>query len=76
MTDDKVLRAMQRLPLATQILLELHYIHGLSLAELADMDECPIAVIRLRLHLGRQALRELLAGTGLDITDELEDGEA
>ena len=58
----QLLEAMTRLPVDTQMLLELHYREDLDIAELARVFEAPAATIRTRLHRGRRALRDLLAG--------------
>jgi RNA polymerase sigma-70 factor (ECF subfamily) len=61
----QLLEAMTRLPVDTQMLLELHYREDLDIAELARVFEAPAATIRTRLHRGRRALRDLLAGSAV-----------
>lgn len=56
--------ALQRLPLADQLLLELRYEHELSYAELADAVDIPLGTVKSRLHHAGRRLRELLQDEG------------
>ena len=58
--DQHLLLALQQLPLASQVLLELHYWEGLSTAELADVLEIPRGTVKTRLMRARERLREQL----------------
>lgn len=59
-----VLDALQRIPMAFQVVLELHYWEGLSVAELADVIDIPQGTVKSRLARGREHLRQFLpAGT-------------
>lgn len=52
--------AMQRLPLETQMMLELHYWQGLSIAEVARVVERPPNTVKTRMFRARQRIaREL-----------------
>ncbi len=58
-----LLRALRRLPLPLQILLELSYFEGMTDRQLAELEQLPIGTIKSRLRKGRQlldaAMREL-----------------
>lgn len=56
----RLLEALQALPVAQQTLLELHYWEELDIGELAAIFEAPAATVRSRLHRARQALRARL----------------
>ena len=56
-----LLRALRRIPLDLQVLLELYYWEDLTSAELADILEIPHGTVRSRLRRGKQELREALA---------------
>lgn len=58
--DQHLLLALRRLPVALQILLELHYWEGLSTAELAQVLEIPQGTVKTRLFRARGLLREQL----------------
>jgi len=69
---ERLVAAMQRLPVEQQTLLELHYWSELGIGELADLDEAPDATIRSRLHRARTALRDLLdTRASLERVDDL-----
>lgn len=51
-----LLEALRRLPLDTQILLEMYYWEQLSVSQLAAVLEVAAGTIKSRLHRGRQAL--------------------
>ncbi len=59
--DRLLLHALQTLPLATQILLELHYWEGLTTAELAVVVDVPQGTVKTRLLKARQLLRDAMA---------------
>lgn len=52
----RMLLALQRLPVDTQVLLELRYFNALSTAELAAMYEVPAGTIKSRLSQARKLL--------------------
>lgn len=56
-----LLQGLRRVPLDTQILLELFYWENLSVAELAEVFEVPPGTVKSRLHRSRGQLREALA---------------
>ena len=68
---ERLVAAMQQLPVEQQTLLELHYWSELGIGELAEIFEAPDATIRSRLHRARAALRDLLEKSG-PATESLE----
>jgi len=54
---ERLLRCLHMLPVAQQMLLELHYWEGVTIAELAEIFESPEVTVRSRLHRARNALR-------------------
>jgi len=64
-----LLRALRTIPLALQIVLELHYWEKLSTAELAQIFEAPQGTIKSRLRRAREALTRRISelGTSADI---------
>jgi RNA polymerase sigma factor (sigma-70 family) len=58
----RLVEALRELPVAQQMLLELHYWENLGIAELAEVFEAEHATIRQRLHRARVALRERMEG--------------
>jgi len=54
----RLIDAMQQLPVSQQTLLELHYWENVSVAELAEIFDAEQPAIRQRLHRARVALRE------------------
>lgn len=62
--DEKLQLAWQRLKKEEQLLLTLHGIEGLSLAEIQEITELPIGTIKSRLHRSRVKLGRLLEGAG------------
>lgn len=56
-----LLRALRRLPLPTQIVLELRYWERLSDREIAEVLEVPIGTVKSRIAAGRTTLKDLLA---------------
>ncbi|MCH9684648.1 MAG: sigma-70 family RNA polymerase sigma factor [Deltaproteobacteria bacterium] len=58
--DRLLLLALRRLPVALQILLELHYWEGLTTADLAEALDIPRGTVKTRLFRARALLREQL----------------
>jgi RNA polymerase sigma-70 factor (ECF subfamily) len=58
---ERLRRALAELPVEQQLILELHYWHGLDAGALADVFELEPTAVRMRLSRARQALR-----TGLE----------
>ncbi len=56
----RVLAAMQRIPVALQLVLELHYWEGLDTAAIADVLDIPRGTVKTRLMRARERLRALL----------------
>lgn len=73
-----LLSALRRLPLETQLLIELYYWEGLGADQLAEVFEIAPATVRSRLHRARGTLREIIesfhrvAVSDLDKSDSLE----
>jgi RNA polymerase sigma factor (sigma-70 family) len=55
-----LLRALRRLPLVLQIVLELAYWEQLSGPEIAEVMEVPLGTVKSRILAGRAALRQLI----------------
>lgn len=62
--QQRVLDALQNLPLDLQITLELHYWEGMTVAEVAAVLEIPDGTIKSRLHRARDLLRAQLLARG------------
>lgn len=60
----RLIDALQQLPVEQQIVLELHYREELGIADLVEVFEVSSQVIRTRLHRARKALREKLETLG------------
>jgi len=58
--DQHLLHALRQLPIALQIVLELHYWEGMSTAELAQVLDIPQGTVKTRLFRARALLREHL----------------
>ena len=58
--EQRIQRALRRLPLAQQTLLECHYWHELDAAALAEIFGVPAGTIRVRLVRARNALRDAM----------------
>lgn len=57
-----IVRALQRIPLVYQVVLELHYWEGATVAEIAEIIAAPPGTIKTRLRKGRALLEvELVA---------------
>lgn len=64
-TEDKLLlEALQRLPLETQAMLELHYWEGLKIKDLATIFEMPASTVKTRMRKGRLALEGFIHELG------------
>ena len=68
----RLVEAMQQVPVDQQVLLELHYWEDMDIAQLAEVFEVPTATIRTRLHRARKALRERLDKAVPQAVDSLE----
>ena len=65
MTED-VHEILRRLPLHSRVVLDLYYLEGFGLAEIAQILETPEGTVKSRLHAARAQFRkrwELLGGT-------------
>lgn len=56
-----LLKALRRMPLRTQVLLELSYFEGLTDRELATLEEVPIGTLKSRLRKARADLEVVMA---------------
>jgi RNA polymerase sigma factor (sigma-70 family) len=56
-----VMEAIATLPDAQRVTVELHYVEGLKLWEIASLVDAPIGTIKARLHRARERLRRGLA---------------
>ena len=64
---DEVLRkALDGLPPAFRVIVQLVDVEGLSYQEAADALEIPVGTVMSRLHRARRRLRDALSGTHLD----------
>ena len=52
--------ATRALPEKQRRVIALRYYHGLSVAEIADVEGCPVGTVKSRLHHGHEKLREKL----------------
>jgi RNA polymerase sigma-70 factor (ECF subfamily) len=57
---DALTRAIANLPLQQRLVITLKHIRGLSLAEIADVQQCAIGTVKSNLHHAIHRLRELL----------------
>ena len=55
-----LVEGLQRLPVAMQIAIELHYWEGFSVAEIAEIVDVPPGTVKSRLHRGRELVREIM----------------
>jgi RNA polymerase sigma-70 factor (ECF subfamily) len=63
-----VYEALEKLEFKQRATLVLFYLHDLSLAEVAEIMDCPVGTVKSRLHYARENLRrELLADQRLPI---------
>ncbi len=56
-----LLRALRRLPIASQMIIELYYWEGLSTREIAEALELPLGTVTSRLKRGRERLERLIS---------------
>lgn len=56
--------AIEALPERYRLPVVLHHLHGLSLEEIAEITDLPVATLKTHLHRGRAALRDLLLPDG------------
>lgn len=57
---ERLVQAMQQLPVQQQMLLELYYWEDMDIASLAEIFDAPSPTIRTWLHRARNALRDLV----------------
>lgn len=62
----QIVGALQTLPEAQRVLIELAYFEGYTQSQLAERLGEPLGTIKTRLRLGIQKLRTILGGQGLD----------
>lgn len=61
---DRVRAALDALPETYRTAAVLRYVHGLDLAEIAEVTDVPIPTVKTHLHRARAALKRLLAPGG------------
>jgi len=61
--SESLTRALARLPRARRLLLDLHYVEGFGVAEMAEILGLPEGTVKSRLHTARQALRDWMERT-------------
>jgi RNA polymerase sigma-70 factor, ECF subfamily len=54
-------KALRSLPLAQRTVIVLHYIHDLSVDEIAEILDIPNGTVKSRLHYARKALKEAMS---------------
>jgi RNA polymerase sigma-70 factor, ECF subfamily len=64
--DEDLRRALDELPPAFRVLVQMVDVEDMTYQEAADALEIPIGTVMSRLHRARNRLRKALAGTGLD----------
>jgi RNA polymerase sigma-70 factor (ECF subfamily) len=52
--------AIDSLPFGQRVVIVLHYLNGMSLAEIAEVLDCPVGTVKSRLYHARQNLKEKL----------------
>ncbi|HWB81485.1 MAG TPA: RNA polymerase sigma factor [Nannocystaceae bacterium] len=62
-----IVRALRRIPLELQMLIELHYWEELSTEELAELLEIPRGTVKTRLHRARAEVRRVIESLEADI---------
>ncbi|MCR9245591.1 MAG: RNA polymerase sigma factor [bacterium] len=68
-TGDRLRAAVRRLDLDHRVVVELHYLEGLTLPEISGAVAVPVGTVKSRLHYARRRLREVLADRdGVDRT--------
>jgi RNA polymerase sigma-70 factor (ECF subfamily) len=72
--DSDLRRALDELPPAFRVLVQMVDVEDMSYQEAADALEIPIGTVMSRLHRARNRLRKALAGTALDRRPEGTDG--
>lgn len=63
-----VLDAIDGLPFKHRVVVILHHLHGMDLAEIAEIVDCPVGTVKSRLHYALRRLRtSLLADRRLEL---------
>jgi RNA polymerase sigma-70 factor (ECF subfamily) len=58
--QEKVQEAIDSLPFGQKVVVVLHYLNGMSLAEIAEILDCPVGTVKSRLYHARQNLKDRL----------------
>ena len=72
LTRHLVHEALARLPEKQRDVVVLHYLHGLTAAEVAEVLQVPTGTVLSRLHTGRATLRELLTDESSSCEQEVQ----
>ena len=70
-TQERLLRAWERLGEEHRVVLAMHDIEDYTLPELAQIMEIPLGTLKSRLHRARARLRELLAAERMIAADRV-----
>jgi RNA polymerase sigma-70 factor (ECF subfamily) len=70
-TQERLLRAWERLGEEHRVVLAMHDIEDYTLPELAQIMEIPLGTLKSRLHRARARLRELLAAERMIASDRV-----
>ena len=71
LTQERLLRAWERLGQEHRVVLSLHDIEDYTLPELAQIMDIPLGTLKSRLHRARARLRELLAAERMIAADRV-----
>ena len=64
--QEDLLSAMETLPPRTRSMLLLHYFHGFKYEAIAEILETKVGAVRVAVHRGRRALKDLLSGSTME----------
>jgi RNA polymerase sigma-70 factor (ECF subfamily) len=71
LTQERLVRAWERLGEDHRVVLSMHDIEDYSLPELSQIMDIPLGTLKSRLHRARARLRELLAAERIDAADRV-----
>ena len=67
--SEEVYRALEMLPPDYRDAIVLHHLEGLPLAQVAEVQDCPVGTVAARLSRGRALMRERLSWRGIVMSD-------